>query len=78
LGVDVDDRRSLPVKVARSRAVVDANEIADDELGERVDRPHRVEQVEASVYRSSDRRQVQIQLAGSDRVQQQAVGAAWR
>ena len=37
LGVDVDDRRSLPVEVARSRTVVDADEIADDEIGERVD-----------------------------------------
>jgi hypothetical protein len=58
--------------------VVDANEIADDEPGERVDRPHRVEQVEASVDRSSDCRQVQIQLAGGDRVQQQAVGTGSR
>jgi hypothetical protein len=37
LGGDVDDRRPLPVKAARSRAVVDAHEIADDELSKRVD-----------------------------------------
>jgi hypothetical protein len=34
-----------------------------------------VQQVEASGDRSSDRRQVQIQLTGGDRLQQQAVGA---
>jgi hypothetical protein len=55
--------------------VIDAHEIADDDLSKRVDRPHRVQHVEPRVDRSSDRGQVQIQLAGGDRLQQQAVRA---
>jgi hypothetical protein len=34
LGVNVDDRAAEPLEVARSRTMVDAHEVGDDELGE--------------------------------------------
>ena len=53
-GRQLDDRRAEPPEVARSRVLVDAHAIADDELGERVDRIHGVEQMQARVDRSGE------------------------
>jgi hypothetical protein len=52
-----------PLEIARSRVVVHADAVADDQLGEGVDRLHGVQQVQASVDRSGDRGQVQVELA---------------
>jgi hypothetical protein len=73
LGVNVDDRGVKTLEVARSRVVVDAHVIADDKLGEGVDRLHGVQQVQACVDRSGDRGQVHVELARGDRLKQQAL-----
>lgn len=78
LVVDVDDRGVKPLEVARSCVVVDSHVIADNEVGERVERLHRVQQVQASVDRSGDGRQVQVELTGSDRLEQRALRAGRR
>jgi hypothetical protein len=64
------------VEIGRSGAVVDAHEIADDELSKRVDRPHRVQLLEAGV--DCARSQAGTDPARGDHLQQQAVWADWR
>jgi hypothetical protein len=67
---DVDDCGVKPLEVARSRVVVDAHVIADDELGECVERPHGVQQVQARAFRSGDRRQGHVELVRGDHLKQ--------
>jgi hypothetical protein len=76
--VEVHDRAVDAVQVAWTGTVVDADAVADAELGESLGRVDRLQQIKAGTDRLGDRGEVRIEFASDDLIEQPVCRVAVR